>query len=107
MAAGQDRRAVGRRQRLIHALHEQRPPGAGQARERAFRERPVEHLPAAAFPQHDARFEVFARGELDQPVTVEEIGILRQCFAHQQRFFLPVALHELAGRQAAEQGEGV
>ena len=47
------------------------------------------------------------RGQVEQLAAVQERLEPRDGAAHEQGFFLPVALHELLGAEAAQQGEGL
>ena len=88
-------RTRGARQDLIDAVHEQRPAARRQVAEHAPCERSAAHLPAAACACNDARFDIFARGEIDQVPARDERARVRRCTAHEERLLLPVAPQKL------------
>ena len=90
----------------VHALHQQRPLGLLPGRQLALGERPLCKGPALGRTGSDeAGFHILAFGQRGQLAAIQEGLEAGDGLAHQQRLALPVAAHELVGRQIAEQGE--
>ena len=87
----------------IEPLHQQRPAGLLQRRQRRPLERPLAQGPAAGPARDQARLDLVARSELEQLRTAHERCDRRHRLADQQRRLLPVAAHEGLRRQTAEQ----
>jgi hypothetical protein len=91
------------RKRGVHALHEQRPAGARQAPQRFGRERPVPNAPARARHADDARLDMVAGCEREQPIARNRTGVSAERIACQERFFLPVPAQEFRAAQTGKQ----
>jgi hypothetical protein len=91
----------------IHALHQQRPQALLQRRQCAPRKRAAAHLPAPGPLAHQARLHIVLRASANSASRSSTGGEARDGLAHQQRLFLPVALHELRGESVRRAGEGV
>ncbi|EWS64043.1 hypothetical protein Y695_02721 [Hydrogenophaga sp. T4] len=97
---------VGHVQMQVHTLHQQGPAFLLQRRKSGAGERAVLELPASRLAHDHARFNRFFGGHGKQRLAVQERLEIRKRVADQQRFFLPIAAHELRGRETAEHFAG-
>ena len=95
----------------VHALHQQRPAGLlergqGLAAKRALFQAPglVGHVGRL---DHQARLHVVLRGQVKEFGAVQWRTHARDRLANHQGLFLPMALHEGGGRQAAQELKGL
>ena len=91
----------------IDALHQQRPVALRQRRQGAARQRPAFELPAVGAANDQPRFHGRVSGQREQLGARQKRLNARHGLAHQQRLFLPMALHEAGRRQAAQQWQGL
>jgi hypothetical protein len=87
----------------VDSLYEQRPTRCTHRRQRRSSERPVAERPAARGAADEARLDVVARGQSEQIGSGERRYGIEERAAHEQRFALPVPVHEFLRRQSAEQ----
>ena len=70
-----------------------------------LKERPVAQHPLPALVLDEARLHALASGQLEQLCAGEQRLEAGNRLAHQQRFLVPMAAHELGRAQASEQGQ--
>ena len=91
----------------LDAPHQQRPVALRPRRQGAARQRPAFELPAVGAADDQPRFHGRVSGQREQLGARQKRLDARHGLAHQQRLFLPMALHEAGGRQAAQQWQGL
>jgi len=87
---------------LLDPLHQQRPAPLWQSFQLACAERSMPDAPAPAIAENQAGFQVVPRGQLEQPLPLDDVAAPWKCIAHQQGLFLPVAAQKLRRRKAGE-----
>ena len=90
---------------MIHALHQHRPLGLAEAVQVFRFERRLAQFEFAAPLCHQACLHVFAAGQRDQLLRVDQAVEFRESLADQQGLFLPVIAQEFVDGQPAEQGK--
>jgi len=91
----------------VHTLHQQRPVRGLQCWQRPALERPAPELPSLAALAQQARLDLLAGSQIEQGRPFQQGLEARDGLSHQQRFLLPMALHELLWGQATEQLQGL
>ena len=91
----------------IYALHQQSPARRLQRRQGAARKWTMAQSPAGLLVLDQARFDALLPCQGQQLRAQNRRRKAGDGLAYQQGLLMPVALHELRGRQAAEQGKGL
>ena len=92
----------------VDALHQQRPAGLLQRRQRAAREGPVPQRPAGLAVADQARLDLLAPGQLEQRLARAIGGTMAgTAWRTSSGFFCQWRRMNCCGAQAAEQGQGL